>query len=103
MQYTGITMTKSEKRERSIRQSMRNVRFDDLDLLLRSYDFLPAQKGSHVTYEHAMYDDQRVTIVKPHGGTAHVKPVYVRGALLVIDIVQARIEEEKQNAAKDER
>ena len=93
-------MTKSEKREQLIRQNLRNVRFDDLDLLLRSYDFLPAQKGSHVTYEHATYDDQRVTVVKPHGGATHVKPVYVLGALLVIDIVQARIAEEK-NAAKD--
>lgn len=94
-------MTKSEKREQAIRQSIRNVRFDDLDLLLRSYDFLPAQRGSHVTYEHAKYDDQRVTVVKPHGGTTQVKPVYVRGALLVIDIVRARIAEETRKAAKD--
>ncbi|MHB8644524.1 MAG: type II toxin-antitoxin system HicA family toxin [Thermomicrobiales bacterium] len=94
-------MTKSEKREQAIRQSTRNVRFDDLDLLLRSYDFLPTQKGSHVTYEHATYDDQRVTVVRPHGGATQIKPVYVRGALLVIDIVRARIAEERQEAAKD--
>jgi hypothetical protein len=37
------------------------VRFDDLDSLLRSYDFLPSQSGSHVTYEHSVYGDQRVT------------------------------------------
>jgi hypothetical protein len=91
-------MTKSEKRERSIRRNIRNVRFDDLDLLLRSYDFLPSQSGSHVTYEHAVYDDQRVTVVKPHGGTTQVKPVYVRGALLVIDIVRARVAEDAKIA-----
>ncbi len=100
MQYTGITMTRSEKREQAIRRSIWNVRFDDLDLLLRSYDFLPAQKESHVTYEHATYDDQRVTVVKPHGGTTQVKAVYVRDALLVIDSVRVRIAEEKQRAAK---
>jgi hypothetical protein len=98
--YTTRTMTKSEKREHSIRQNIRNVRFADLDLLLRSYDFLPSQSGSHVTYEHRVYGDQRVTVVKPHGGTAHVKPVYVRGALLVIDIARARVAEDAE-AAKD--
>lgn len=88
-------MTKSEKRERAIRQSIRNVRFDDLDLLLRSYDFVPAQRGSHVTYQHLIYADQRVTVVKPHGSLSQVKPTYVRDALAVIDIVKARLAEEE--------
>lgn len=84
-------MTKSEKREEAIRRTLKNVRFDDLDLLLRSYDFDPVQRSSHVTYQHQRYVDQRVTVVKPHGGATDVKPVYVRNALTAIDIVTARL------------
>lgn len=87
-------MTKSEKREQAIRRTVQGVRFPDLDVLLRSYDFLPTQKGSHVTYAHPKYADQRVTIVKPHGGATTVKAVYVRNALTVIDTVVERLADE---------
>lgn len=44
-------MTKSEKREQSIRENPNNVRFNDLDLILRDYDFVVRNRGtSHHIY-----------------------------------------------------
>lgn len=48
-------MTKSEKRERAVRQNPSNVRFDDLDLLLRDYGFVLRNRGtSHHIYSHSL-------------------------------------------------
>lgn len=83
-------MTKSEKREQALRHSAKNVRFPDLDLVMRSYDFLDEQASSHVTYQHRRYLDVRCTVVKPHSDTAQMNPAYVRLALDAIDRVNAR-------------
>lgn len=82
-------MTKSEKRERTIRNNPKNVRFEDLDVLLRSYDFVGEPASSHVTYRHAHYADLRITVVKPHGGVNQVKVAYVREAIALVDLVKS--------------
>lgn len=82
-------MTKSEKREAAIRQKPKQVRFDDLNTLLRSYDFNRRQsrKGSsHYIYWHPLLRED-VTVPQPHG--PHVDPVYVKKAPVAIDAVKA--------------
>jgi predicted RNA binding protein YcfA (HicA-like mRNA interferase family) len=81
-------MTKSEKREATIRQSPKQVRFDDLDLLLRSYGFVrtqPRKGSSHYTYRH-----ERATKIAtvPTHGSGFVKVEYVKDALARIDEVK---------------
>lgn len=87
-------MTKSEKREQAIRNNPKNVRFDDLDVFLRSYDFIGEPASSHVTYRHARYADLRITVVKPHGGANQVNVVYVREAIALVDLVKMQRAEE---------
>ncbi len=67
-------MTKSEKREQALRQNAENVRFPDLDLVMRLYDFLDEQTGNHVTCQHRTSLDIRCTVVKPHGGATQMNP-----------------------------
>ncbi len=83
-------MTKSEKREQAIRNNPKNVRFEELDVFLRSYDFVGEPASSHVTYRHAGYADLRITVVKPHGGANQVKVVYVREAIALVDSVKTQ-------------
>ncbi len=81
-------MTKSEKREAAIRVNPKQVRFDDLNTLLRSYAFAPRQSGggsSHYTYTHPSFGVV-VTIPRPH--RAHVSSEYVKEALAAIDRVK---------------
>lgn len=82
-------MTKSEKREATIRQNPKQVRFDDLNLLLLSYDFNRRQsrKGSsHYVYWHPLLRED-VTVPHPHG--PHVDAIYVKKALAAIDAAKA--------------
>ncbi|MHB8646123.1 MAG: hypothetical protein ACYDAR_10090 [Thermomicrobiales bacterium] len=83
-------MTRSEKREQAIRNNPKNVRFEDLDLFLRSYDFVGEPASSHFTYRHPRYTDLRITVVKPHGGVNQVKVVYVREAIVLVDQIRSR-------------
>lgn len=81
-------MTKSEKREATIRQNPKQVRFDDFDLLLRSYEFVRAQsrKGSsHFNYRHEKV--AKIVTIPTHGA-GFVKVEYVKDALARIDELQ---------------
>jgi len=49
-------MTKSERREQAIRSNPKNVRFEDLDVFLRSYDFVGEPASSHVTWHSSSVD-----------------------------------------------
>jgi predicted RNA binding protein YcfA (HicA-like mRNA interferase family) len=84
-------MSKSEKREATIRQNPKQVRFDDLDLLLRSYEFVRAQprKGSsHFNYRHPLV--AKIVTIPAHGA-GFVKAEYVKDALARIDEVKEQI------------
>lgn len=87
-------MAKRDKREATIRRNTKNVRFDDLDRVLRDAGFAPRKDSrggsSHVTYTHPLIA-AIVTVVIPHGGTAHVKEYQVVNALAAID--ESRVKE----------
>lgn len=83
-------MTKRDRQEVTIRNNMRQVRFDDLDTLLRRYQFDGDRSRAHVVYRHSRYPDIAVNVAKPHGGTKHVLPIYVEQALAAIDMAKAR-------------
>lgn len=62
-------MSRDDKIIRKMRQSPRNVRFEELDGLLRRRGFevvQPGRGGSHYTYRRA--DGLKITIARPHGG-----------------------------------
>ncbi|MGB3682521.1 MAG: type II toxin-antitoxin system HicA family toxin [Rubrobacteraceae bacterium] len=59
-------MVKDDKIIRKMKQSPRNVRFEELDGLLRRRGFEGTQRGSHVQYRRE--DGTRFSVVRPHGG-----------------------------------
>jgi hypothetical protein len=83
-------MTKRDKQEATIRNNPRQVRFDDLDTLMRRYKFVGDRNKPHVVYAHSVHTDVIVNVAKPHGGANHVKTTYVEDALAAIDAVKAR-------------
>lgn len=83
-------MTKREKLEATIRNNMRQVRFDDLDTLMRRYGFIGDREKGHVMYSHSEHPNIITNVAKPHGGTKHVKQIYVEQALDAIDMMKAR-------------
>jgi len=80
-------MTKREKREATIRVNPKNVRFSDLDLVLKHYHFSRSQPGggsSHYTYNHSDLPD----ILTIPFNQPFIKRPYVMDALRAIDAVQ---------------
>lgn len=60
-------MARRQKLIDKMRTSPGNIRFQEVDALLRFENFvLFNQRGSHCTYHRA--DGRLLTIVKPHGG-----------------------------------
>jgi predicted RNA binding protein YcfA (HicA-like mRNA interferase family) len=60
-------MARDEKLIRKTKQSPRNIRFEELDGLLRRRGFEATQRGtSHIQYRRE--DDVRFSVVRPHGG-----------------------------------
>ncbi len=51
-------MTKRDKREQRIRQNVKQGHFDDLDAMLRDYDFDGDATTHHVVYHHPRYSDR---------------------------------------------
>ena len=85
-------MNRLEKLHRRIARSPKHVRFEDLDRLLRGYDFEGRPgKGSHYYYRRG---DHRVTVPFRQ---PHVLPTYVRLALKTIE--QAESEDENEHGA----
>lgn len=83
-------IAKRDKREQRARQNPRNVRFDDLDGVLRDHDFDGDDARHHVVYHHRDYPDLTVNVPKPHGGANVVKVPYVREAIKAIDEASRR-------------
>ena len=83
-------MDKLEKLRRRIVHNPKNVRFEDLDRLLRGYGFEGRPgRGSHYYYRRGA---QRVTVPfhRPH-----VLPIYARLALKAIERAEAEDENEQ--------
>lgn len=78
-------MSKHQKQLDRFRANPRNVRFDDLDTLLRRFGFVARQRGSHVTYSR---ESHRLTVPI---NRPFLKPVYVR---LVIELLESIEENE---------
>jgi predicted RNA binding protein YcfA (HicA-like mRNA interferase family) len=72
-------VTKRDKRIERLRQNPRNVRFEELDTLLRALGFERRQQGSHVTYSDGSHQIT-VPIRKPF-----MKPIYIKFVLRMID------------------
>ena len=72
-------MSRRDKQIERMRQNPKNVRFQELDVLLRALGFEGRQRGSHMTYTNGI---QRITVPlhKPF-----IKPIYIRLVLQVID------------------
>jgi predicted RNA binding protein YcfA (HicA-like mRNA interferase family) len=62
-------LSRDDKIVSKMKQSPRNVRFEELDGFLRRRGFEAAQPrggGSHYTYRRA--DGLKITVARPHGG-----------------------------------
>ena len=62
-------MSRDDKIIRKMKQSPRNVRFEELDRFLKGRGFevtQPRRGGSHYTYRRA--DGLKITVARPHGG-----------------------------------
>jgi predicted RNA binding protein YcfA (HicA-like mRNA interferase family) len=60
-------MTRRQKLFEELKNNPANIRFRQVDALLRYEGFvLFNQRGSHCTYHHG--DGRILTVVKPHGG-----------------------------------
>ena len=76
-------MSQREKLREKMRASPGNVRFQEVDSLLRQLGFvLFNQRGSHCSYHRA--DGRVLTIVKPHGGRKTCHPADIRRLLKVL-------------------
>lgn len=84
-------MSKREKLRQRIEQHPKNVRFDDLHKLLKSYGFeLRRTKGSHHSFI-AKIAEQEVLLVIPY--RQPLKAVYVKQALELIKKIEAYLDE----------
>jgi predicted RNA binding protein YcfA (HicA-like mRNA interferase family) len=72
-------MSRRDKQIERMRENPRNVRFDDIDAILRSLGFDSRQKGSHVVYTNGEY---RITVPV---NRPFIKPVYVKQLLRLLD------------------
>lgn len=77
-------MSRREKLVEKMRRSPKNVRFGDVEALLRYEGFvLFNQRGSHRTYHRA--DGRLLTIVRPHGRRKTCHPEDVRKILEALE------------------
>lgn len=72
-------MSRRDKQIERMRQNPKNVRFEDIDVLLRALGFEGRQRGSHVTYANGRHQIT-VPFQKPF-----IKPVYVKLLLQLLD------------------
>lgn len=76
-------MSRHEKLLDKMRTRPGDVRFQEVDAVLRRLGFvLFNQRGSHCTYHRA--DGRVLTIVKPHGGRKTYHPADIRRLLKVL-------------------
>ena len=77
-------MSQRDKLIAKMRSSSGNIRFGEVDALLRHEGFvLFNQRGSHRTYHRT--DGRLLTIVVPHGGRKTCHPADIRRLLEVLE------------------
>jgi predicted RNA binding protein YcfA (HicA-like mRNA interferase family) len=77
-------VTRREKALHKMRMSPGNVRFAEVDALLRAEGFvLFNQRGSHRTYHRG--DGKVLTVVVPHGGRKTCHPADIRKLLEILE------------------
>lgn len=77
-------MSRDEKIVGKMKQSPRNVRFEELDGFLKRQGFESRQRGtSHVVYKRP---GTRLTVVRPHGGKKTVDPAAVAEVLARLNL-----------------
>lgn len=79
-------MARLQKLLKSIRNNPYQVRFEDIDKVMRQSGFEERHSGSHYVYSHPKITGV-VTIVRPHGkgGTQCVAPIYIKKALTILE------------------
>jgi len=76
-------MSRRDKLIDKMRSSPSNIRFSQVDALLKYEGFvLFNQRGSHCSYHRA--DGRLLTIVKPHGGRKTCHPTDIRRLLRIL-------------------
>jgi predicted RNA binding protein YcfA (HicA-like mRNA interferase family) len=82
-------MARKEKILERIRNNPYQVRFEEIDKIMRQYEFEERHHASHYVYSHPQIAGV-VTIVRPHGkgGTQFVAPFYIKKALEAISKVE---------------
>lgn len=78
-------MSRREKLIAKMRRSAGEIRFGEVDALLRYEGFvLFNQRGSHCSYHHS--DGRLITIVKPHGGRKTCYAVDIKKLLRLLSV-----------------
>ncbi len=79
-------MARKEKLLERIRNNPNQVRFEDIDKIMRQKGFEERHHASHYVYSHPQIAGV-VTIVRPHGkaGTQFVVPIYIKKALEALE------------------
>jgi predicted RNA binding protein YcfA (HicA-like mRNA interferase family) len=78
-------MSKRDRLLQRMRAAPHDIRFQEVDTLLRQENFiLFNQRGSHCTYHRA--DGALLTIVRPHGGRKTCHPADIRRLLEVLEL-----------------
>jgi len=72
-------MSRDDKIICKMKESPRNVRFEELDGFLKRQGFKGTQRGSHVQYRRE--DGMRFSIVRPHGSNKTVNQNAIREVL----------------------
>jgi len=83
-------MARKEKLLNQIRNNPNQVRFEDIDKIMRQHGCEERHHGSHYVYSHPQLAGV-ITIVRPHGkaGTQFVAPIYIKKALETLDKFEA--------------
>ncbi|EGD52323.1 HicA toxin of toxin-antitoxin [Thermoanaerobacter thermohydrosulfuricus] len=88
-------MSQIKKLYKKIKENPKNVRFEEIDKILKYFGFEAREPGSgssHITYSHADLEDI-LTIPK---GRPHIKAVYVKKALKLIELLDVKFEDEEE-------
>lgn len=77
-------MARDEKLVAKMKQSPRNIRFEELDSFLKRRGFEATQRGSHIQYRNAQ--GLRFSIVKPHGSGKTVNQNAIKEVLEELEL-----------------
>lgn len=88
-------MTKRDKRIAQMRANPKKVRFEILEVVLRSYGFVSRQRGtSHIIFAHPELD-HILPVAKPHGARQYVDPAAIEQCLEALDLLKSTEQQEE--------